>query len=510
MNDIAVLWYADSRHLARGVHSVLKSPLRAIGWIALLLYFGFNAYLQSRRVALHGIFPPLSDPVATGIAGAAVSLAGLLLWNAAKTGRIGNVSEPVEALFLSRSAIGQPLVAAWLYGRHFLLTYARVISGAILFCIGARSSQATTVLALAGLMLAIEMSRVPAATLSRRIPVLAPFFLILSAFGLVLIAADATALISPDLSSAQTWAVQLGFGRGLMALWNGTPLALAIVYVTAVASIVAGCAFAGDLYPEIYASSAFFSKLRLRQRRNLWSAESLTSRGPTRSGSTRLSGPWVEIWKQLAFLRRSSSRSIVTMALLLSIAIGFVAGVGGLHHRGFGLSTLIAFALLIMLALNVLSVSLARDLSKPLWWMGDGSVFLKLTAWAIGSSLLPIVMLMSAAITANFFTSRLAMPLLICGAILFPPAMRGIGALGYALLPNQSDQRGPGMALRMLIAYAAIIAACALGLLAGFATRSAWFGGLVAIIVFSVLGIAALALAAWRISGRGVEYALAE
>ncbi|MGC2129694.1 MAG: hypothetical protein WA629_06310 [Candidatus Aquilonibacter sp.] len=87
---------------------------------------------------------------------------------------------------------------------------------------------------------------------------------------------------------------------------------------------------------------------------------------------------------------------------------------------------------------------------------------------------------------------------------------RAIGVLGYALTPSLVDQRGPGMIVRLLLFYAASIPPAALGVLAGILLRNLPLGVACAALTLLAEGAGAIALATLRLSGRGLEAALAE
>jgi hypothetical protein len=186
------------------------------------------------------------------------------------------------------------------------------------------------------------------------------------------------------------------------------------------------------------------------------------------------------------------------------------AGIGGRADEGIEISVLIGFAALCTLTMTVMSVSLSLDLAKPLWWLGSGSTFEKLLAWAIGSSLPAMAMMIAAAAVDAMLSGPRVLPEFLAAAIVLPMPMRGVGGLSYSLLPNRTDQRGPAVMLRMLLAYAAIAVAAAAGAGCGAVAASIPLGCFAGLATFAIEGLAALGFAAWRIDGRGVEFALAE
>jgi hypothetical protein len=156
------------------------------------------------------------------------------------------------------------------------------------------------------------------------------------------------------------------------------------------------------------------------------------------------------------------------------------------------------------------SVSLAQDIAKPLWWMGDGSTFAKLAAWTIGSTLpvmafFTLMTVVALAIATPKFVAVIVV--LVCSSIL---ASRAIGVLGYALTPSLLDQRGPGVIIRVLLFYLACIPPAALGIVTGILSRNAQIGLLTAALAFAGEGAACIVFAAIRFNGGALEVALAE
>lgn len=510
MNDIATLWYVDSRRILRGIRAIFRNPSRAIAWLAFALYFGWRFTLRQQRPTF---FPPLHEPFVTGIAAAIVAFAGYLMWMSASSSRVRSSREPAETLFLARSAIPERLVAAWIYGRYFLATYGRTVAVMLFLALLYHRGGFAPIAAIAGLLLAIEMARIPIAYASRRRRWLAPACAALACIGLALIGIDAAAFAVPELSPLRSLVLAPHLGPALVALWNGQPSAVAAVYGSAVLFVFLGWRLAADIYPELYASASVYQDMRRRVRegRSLGTRFApRVSKRATRSGTTRLSGPWVEIWKQIAFLRRANGTQIIAAVLAVSIVLGCLAGFAERSDRGLGfviISSLCSVCAIILAATNV---SLARDIAKPLWWMGEGTLFSKLIAWSIGSALPVIVPLALAIAIAWTISPAIALAGIFACAVVLPIPLRGIATLCYAVLPNPFDQRGPGFLLRLLIIYASAGVALGAGFGGGLLLQSVWLGVIAGIATFVLEGIGAIALAARVIAGRGVTFASAE
>jgi hypothetical protein len=509
VNDVATLWYADSRRIVRSLRSIVRNPLRALGWIFFVLYFGLMFSLRRDR----SVFPALHEPYATAIAAGILAFAGFALWGSAKTQRVRGCAEPAETLFLSRSAIAEPLVAAWIYGRYFLATYGRSIIAMLFLGLFYRRSGIGAIAGFAGLLLAIEMAKIPIAYAARRFRWIPRACLALSIGALMLLAIDMLPLLVTPMQPLRVFALDLHLGRALIALWHGRPGALASVYGGAMLLAFIGWRSARDIYPEFYASASFYQSVRMRVREgrafSMNAAHGASSR-QSPSGATRLGGPWVEIWKQAAFLRRRNGTKIVAIGLTAGAVLGGIAGFAQRASHGLGFAILFTLGMLCAIMLAAGSVSLARDIAKPLWWMGEGSLFSKLFAWTVGSALAPIVFLATAIAVAWVISPSTSFAAVLACAIVLPVALRGIATLCYAALPNAIDQRGPGFLLRLLIIYAAIGIALGAGLVIGLVFQSVSLGTVAGIAAFVIEGLAATAFAAALIAGRGVTYAAAE
>ena len=364
------------------------------------------------------------------------------------------------------------------------------------------------VLGLTGIFLLLVTLVIPAALAGRRIPYLRSVCLAFGAFGLLVLAGALVPLVAPF--PAVTSAVEsLGLGRAVIALWHGNAAAVAIVYGAVVAGLIATTLWGSDMFPEFYASTRMMEATQARIRSGSVFALP-ASRRPTHSGSTRLRGAWVEIWKQAAFLRRRNGAVFIAGGLAVALLLGSVAGLLAKKSGDLPIFALLPFFLVVLVIQTTRSVSLAQDIAKPLWWMGDGSVFAKLCAWTLGSTLPLMAFFTLATITAfTLAAPKLAAVtvLLVCSAIF---ASRAIGVLGYALTPSMLDQRGPGMVIRVMLFYAACLPPTALGVLTGIFSHNVQAALLVASLAFVAEGGACIALATMRFNGGGLEAALAE
>ena len=502
MKSIGALWYLDSHRARNALRAIVRSPLRLVVWGVIGLWLALQVF---QRVALPRhvfLFHDLADPVASLIAGLVLVLYGITLARPSGFGRVTAFGDPIDAMFLARSAIDERLAVFWLQLRQLLLNSWRIAFAAVF--VGLYFSRANPVGAIAGLagvLILLELLSLPTVIIARRTVAITYVWYAMAGLGTMLFIG---ALLVPASIG------MLGLGRAVIAIWHGDPAALAILYGCIAAAVLAGTVCANDVYPEFYAAARTTETARARLRRG--DVLRLPASGKaTRSGSTVLRGPWVEIWKQLAFVRRGNGLIVLTAGALIALVLGITGGELSAQSKGAAPFSIGLTALVVVLVMQTTrSVSLAQDISKPLWWMGDGSTFSKLAIWTLASSLpaLAFVALVTATMLAIIDPARLALYVLLVSAVVV--VSRAVGVLGYALTPALIDQRGPGMVIRLLILYASAIAPTAAGVVAGLAARSVDTGLLCGALTFLGEGALCILFAVLRLNGRGMEIALAE
>jgi hypothetical protein len=510
MSAFSALWYLDLRRLRTAIRGIVRSPARLLLWIFIGLYLILQIYTRARLTRHTSIFTfDLADPYASAFAGFMIAGFGATLATATNLGRSVAFAEPVDALFYSRSAMNEHVVILWLQLRQLAIGAPRLLfSALIIVVIFARHGVVGPALGLTGIFLVLTVSALPASMLSRRIPRLKSLGYAVAVFGL-LIVAGAVAPLVVSLPSLANAVEALGLGRFLIALWHGNTIALGALYGAVVAALVATALWGRDIYPELYASTRMTEAARAQIRSgNVFAMPA--SRKPTHSSDTYLRGPWVEIWKQAAFLRRANGGVLIGTGAACAVLLGVVAGL--LAHKSADLPFffMLPFLLVVLVIQTTRSVSLAQDIAKPLWWMGDGSTFGKLAAWTLGSTLPLIAFATVVAIAAFALASPKLIPaavLLVCSTI---AASRAIGVLGYALTPSLLDQRGPGMVIRILMFYGACLPPSVLGVLAAIFLHSAQAALLLTSVAFVAEGAASVALATVRFNRGAVEVALDE
>jgi Putative ABC exporter len=501
MKSLAALWYLDFHRARNAARAIVRSPGRLLLWAFVGLWFMLQMFARTHTQRSIFFFHDLADPYATAFAGLVLVLFGLTLGVPTERGRIMAFGDPVDALFLARSAIDERLVLSWLQLRQLLLNSWRIAIGAVFVALYfSRNNPIGAMAALAGIFALLELLMLPTILTGRRTNLLKYFWYLVALVGIGIFAG---AFLLPGPVE------RLDLGRALIALWQGNGIALATLYACIVVVLVGSVAGAHDVYPEFYASARWLDTARARGRRGEFFG-ARTSAKSSRSGTTLLRGPWVEIWKQLAFLRRRNGTIAVSVGAVIAVVLGVVGGLGQLHSAEFGFVGVFTVLPIILIFQTMGSVSLAQDISKPLWWMGGGSTFARLAVWTFASALPAIAFVALAAGTMFAIASPVTIPAYVFALTSLVVVSRAVGVLGYALTPSLVDQRGPGTVVRLLLLYAAAIPPALAGILAGALSRSLPIGITCAALVFLAEGAACIALAAARLNGRGLEAALAE
>ncbi len=502
MNQFGALWYRDRRRLVNSLAMIRRSPARLFMWIVVVLWLAFQTWNRAnlaRQGAFH--FPDLQDPIASAIAGLAIALGGFALGRASGNSRLTAFGDPVDAYFLVRSSLDERIVLFWMQLRQiFLSLFGVFLASIFVAAYFSHGNAAGAALGLAGVLILVQALLPPTALIARRTVVLSRLWYAVAGIGTVVL------LLSFLRPSA---AASFGLGRVLIALWHGNAPALAALYGCVALAFAAGVVYAHDIYPELYATARLLASARERVRRGDFLASAMSAK-TTHSSTTALRGPWVEIWKQLVLLRRGNGALATTVGAGIAVALGLAAGIGERHSEGVGFA--IGFTVLsIVLALQTTrSISLATDVAKPLWWMGDGSTFTKLAVWTFASALPAIAFVALAATLMLAISAPASIAVFVPIAAILVLVSRAIGVFGYALTPALTDQRGPGVMIRLMLFYAGLLFAAFSGVVAGVLTRNFSVGFITATIVLIGEGVGGIALASVRLSGRGLEIALAE
>jgi hypothetical protein len=514
MSGWQALVYADACRIRNMALNIVRKPIRLLPWLIFALWFGLSLFTSSWRARPGRTPHPLDihEPFLTLIGGIVLVILALSVIVTASSGRLVGARDPADAYFLARSTIPEPVVFLWLQTRTLAINLFRAIIMLFVFVFSFAGRNATApMLAYIGIGLLWNASCIPAFFLARRYKVAAiGVGVAIALIGAALVAAAGLDMLFPS-QPHDALLLMMPVGGYVHQLSTGSALPLLLLYGASIACIASGVACSRDMYPEIYASARHIANVIARVRGQRFSAP--VSSKQSRSGMrTGLRGPYTEIWKQLAFMRRANGTLIVAIGIALAILIGVGAGVSMRHDDALGIAILCSVMVMLVMFLAMGGTSLAADISKPLWWLGDGSTFEKLLGWTIGSAI-PAAIFIGLLMFTTAIVAR-SLPVAIIGLttmLALPLALRGIGVFVYSLIPSGADQRGPAMGLRLLLLYVALAPALAAAIAVGMTVSNVPEAPFLAIVVgLSIESAIALYFAAQRIEGRGVEFAFAE
>ncbi len=285
---------------------------------------------------------------------------------------------------------------------------------------------------------------------------------------------------------------------------GGAAIAVLLVATAMLFTYVARAA--RDAYPELYELSMkrFARTERLRSRPFGWAMRTPQAPPTVRVESTVRGAPGgvaIFIWRAWTEYRRTNSVRSTSIETALALFGGYAIA---LLVRANSPETLIAFASPLVNIVFILAVmraaSLATELRRPLFWLSDATLFERLCAlgFAQGWRLIGWCVLAGIGLAAG----RGGVPLVVAALVIGPCTILLAGAIGYAsyaLLPNDIDQRGPLLFVRLLLGYVLILPPLAAGLVFGIFEHTVTVALLVAGAA-TLLEAAVLAgFAAWRL-----------
>jgi hypothetical protein len=554
---LRTLLYLDAHILVNRIKTAARNPLRLIVWLVFLAVIVsafqgrmmMNDAIRSRPAPVPGpgAFPLFFDP-APLLHFAATFLPGVILVGygvftlAASRQPLATFRSAADARFLCGSALPPRLVVLWLLVRVILSLSWRLPLMLSFFVfvlptsLGVSASTALMAFAALVLLTATVSLNIPIfISRQRRFgpnPALVGWALVVFGLAAIVVVFVALSPGPPILpSSLQSVAESLPPGSWLVGAFQGNGLALVPLAALAAGSLMLTWLVAGDVYPELWQTSARVIVLRRAIRR----------RGPfiTRSDRRRLlseagiaeqprhrvqlaaassrgrwvpPGAWTILWKEwLATRRVAGGMRLPAIALLVAVVGG--AAIGTLTRNGFGEAGL----LLGPLAYPVVLVSLftafrmSADLRKPIWWLSSSTLRARLSVLLVGRSLRLAIPIAIGLLTASAFSASVAFVLIGVPIVIATIwAINAIGLATYAIMPGSSDMRGPGGCLRMVALVIMLIPIGIAAIVGGIATESG-VGSLVAAIVAALAeGWLLVLFAASQLDGNGLAYAQAE
>ncbi len=541
----ALIWL-DWTSFVNRTRGVLREPKRLWVWVLFLVWFGLVVFGKIMAKGSGGTSSGLVSvaPVAGALVPAGYLILVGLIWNASARRAPAALSSPADGRFLLASDLSPRVVVLWLQLRQaWGLTRGVLLNAVIWLAILVPSPGVTVGGVLLGLLailfagLVLYGIRLPIFVLARRYPRLP-----IGALGIVIAAGGALALLFELYAAVQSLApfayalssheVFVPLGTTVAQAIGGQAGPIVLLAVLAVAVLYLTVAVAMDCYPEIWESSNRVFVVRKLARRGRFGVGSelrtaLTEagvvrpqqkgRGPVDSsdGGRVPGGAWVLLWKEWLSLRRSPSGVRIALLWLLGAAAGgSLLGIfAALRQHGASAEGMIVGVAVYpaLFLVTASGISLAADLRRPIWWLSAESLVKRLLLWTLATSLrgiaLVVVALLAASLTSGTLGSTVFVLPLGAAVIWF---LRAIGLGVYALMPSQTDLRGPGAVLRLLLtlvlmAPAAVIAGVAGAL--GSGTGAAMLAGAAAAVLE---GVALTLFAAARLRGNGMAVAQAE
>ncbi|HVS06729.1 MAG TPA: putative ABC exporter domain-containing protein [Candidatus Dormibacteraeota bacterium] len=553
---LRTLLYLDAHILLNRMRTAARNPLRLIFWLIFILVIlssiqartMMNDAIRSRPAPppSAGPLPTIIDPrpwlhvAATFIPGIVLIIYGIFTIASSRQ-PLPAFRSAADARFLIGSALPPRLVVLWLVVRVILSLSWRIPMMLYFFIFilpasfGASAASGLgaffsllLLTATVALNLPIFISR------KRRIgpnPALLGWLLVLTGLASVVVIFVALSPGPPSLvSTLQPVAATLPPGSWLVGAFEGNGPGLIALAALATGSLLLTWLVAGDVYPELWSSSARMIVLRraVRRRgpfmtrsdqRQLLSQAGIAqpihrrqTAAPSSQGRWVPSGAWTILWKEwLATRRVAGGMRLPAIALLVAVVVG--AALGTLSRN----RPAVAGALLGPLSYAVVMISLftayrlGNDLRKPIWWLSASTLRARLAVLLVARTLRLAIPISAGLLTAGVAGGNAAF--LLAGAPIVVAATWAINsmALGtYAILPGSSDMRGPGGCLRVIVLFVMVIPIGIAGIVGGIATESGT-GSLVAAVITALgEGWLLVLFAASQLDGNGLAFAQAE
>lgn len=555
---LRTLLYLDAHILLNRIRTAARNPLRLVFWLLFILVIVsslqartmMNEAIRSRPAPPPGAgpLPMFFDPMpwlrvaATFLPGVILIVYGVFT--------VGSSRQPLpafrsaaDARFLIGSALPPRLVVLWLIIRVILSLSWRIPLMLYFFIVilptslGVSGSTGLRIfLALLLLTTTVALNLPIFISRQRQIgpnPVLYGWLFVLTGLASLVVVFVALSPAPPSLvSTLHPMALSLPPGSWLVAAFEGNGLGLVALAALATGSLLLTSLVAGDVYPELWSSSARVIILRRavrrrgpfmtrgEQRRLLTEAgigEPARSKRQTSASSGRgrwvPSGAWTILWKEwLATRRVAGGTRLPAIALVLAVVLGAAMGAmtrsGRADVVGFLLGPL-AYAVVIISLFT--AYRMGGDLRKPIWWLSASTLRARLAVLLVARSLRLAIPIAAGLLTATVVGGNAAF--VLAGAPIAVAATWAINsmALGtYAILPGTSDMRGPGGCLRVIALFIMLIPIGIAAAVGGIATESGT-GSLVATVLTALgEGWLLVLFAASQLDGNGLAFAQAE
>ncbi len=517
MTTLSALFYADVRSFVNQLREIRRSPARALVW---LLFAGLVGALIVLRIfnAVHGgsIRERLvgSRAVLDVIASMTIAALGIVL--ATGDRYAGLFAHPAEARFIIDSPAEPFIATLYVQTRQIVRGGARQTIGLLYFAlVYLPATLPASALVRDLVLLCVALAFIAAVPLARQllpprlIPVAGVAGVACIITALLVLARVGTQTVFATLPGASALASRLPAwqpGDILVAGPRDGITAIAVLLLATAALFTYVAYRARDAYPELYELSMkrFARTERLRSRPFGWAARAPQTHATVRVESTVRSAPGgvaIFIWRAWTEYRRTNSVRSTSIETALALAGGYAIA---LFVRASNTETLIAVTSPLVNIVFILAVmrsaSLAVELRRPLFWLSDATLFERLCALGIAQGWRMIGWCVLAAI--GLAAGHAAVPVVVAMLAIGPSTVLLAGAIGYAsyaLLPNDIDQRGPLLFVRLLLGYVLVVPPVAAGLAVGIFEHTVTVALLVAGAATLVEAAVLAGFAAWRL-----------
>ena len=534
--DLFALVYLDASLFRNRVRLLAREPKRLLPWLFFLLWLGWALPARAFYAGTHvrgdselATILPLIVP------GGMLAILGL---GVAALRPPAAFTSPADARFLCGSALSPRLVVLWLLlrqvRRQLLLWAANVVFWIVVlpfaFQVGVGEAVVAAVaLGLAGsLLLGMQL---PLYVASRRwaIPPFRGAGVVLAATGAAVLAAGASELASGPLPDP--WAelvTGLPPGSWLVGAATGHVLPMLALALCATIAVAASVAVGGDCYPELWQASLRVFAVRRAFRRGGFrgraelrrALQEAGGRETRRTKATSVSATWVPpgawtlLWKEWVALGRGRlgyalSAAILLASLLAGAGLALLASASPAGARSAGTLGATGAAIAFAIALGG-AIRLSTDLRSPLWWLSASGLRARLCAWTLAGAAKAVAPFAAAGVGAAAVARSPIWLGLVPVGLAVGWLLRSTGLAVYSLLPSSFDLAGPGRLLRGLVFYVLVIPLIVVVVFVTVLSRSLVAGAATLTVMATLEGFVMVYLAAWRIEGNGVGFALAE
>jgi hypothetical protein len=517
VTTLGALFYADARSFVNQVRDIRRAPGRAVLWLFFALAVAGMIVLRTLNASRRSRFPShtignalVVDLLACG----GIAAFGIVL--ALGDRYAGLFAHPAEARFIIDSPAKPFLATLYVQARQIIRGGARQAIGLLYIAVvylpatlPAADLLRDLVLigVAAGLLAAIPLAR---QLLARPLVPLA----VAAGIACVLLACVPLLRYAAFAFSGALPGVAV-FARRLPA-WHpgnillagaGTQYAAIALALACTGALFAYVALAArDAYPELYELSMkrIARTERLRARPFAWAVR--TANGPAHAQSAAANagapgGVAIFVWRAWTEYRRTNSARSTGIETALALGAGYA--LARLTHF-VEADVLVAFASPVVNIVFIIAVMrsalLATELRRPLFWLSGATLFERLCALGVAQGWRIIGWCALGAV--GLAAGGASAPLVVAALITGPAGVLLAGAIGYAsyaLLPNDIDQRGPLLFLRLFLGYVLIVPPIAAGIAIGMFGRAPVFAVSVAAATTLLEAAVLVGFAAWRL-----------